>query len=144
MLAEYNGAVNMSTPLERFAFVDATHAAEVLRVSQEQVLDWVAAGRLRAYGGKPGNPFLRSADVANLLAELGVDTEESPKRTRSANARVQQRLTADSRWSELTDADVREWVRRADPTRRQAARTTAMKAIGKLHVLLEALNDATE
>lgn len=131
----------MSTPLERFAFVDATHAAEVLHVSQEQVVDWVEEGRLRSYGGKPGNPFLRSADIAALLATLGVEQDLSGKRPKSATARVQQRLTADSRWSDLSESDIREWVRRADPTRRQAARKTAMNAVGKLQALLRALND---
>lgn len=131
----------MSSPLERFAFVDATHAAEVLHVSQEQVVDWVEAGRLRSYGGKPSNPFLRSADVIALVSELGIGADEPPRRTRSANARVQQRLTADSRWSDLTEAELREWVRRADPLRRQAAKITAMHAVGKLQALLHALSE---
>lgn len=134
----------MSTPLERFAFVDATHAAEALRVSREQVVDWIEQGRLRSYGGKPDNPFLRSADVAALVRELGAGPEEAPRRAKSANARVQQRLTADSRWSDLSEADIREWVRRADPTRRQAARTTAMHAVGKLQALLRELNESTQ
>lgn len=131
----------MSTSLERFAFVDATHAAEVLHVSQEQVVEWIEAGRIQSYGGKPSNPFVRSADVAAIIAELGIDAEEPPKRTKSASARVQQRLTADSRWSDLSEADIREWVRRAEPVRRQAARTAAMHAVGKLQALLRALND---
>lgn len=134
----------MSTPLERFAFVDATHAAEVLHVSQEQVVEWIEEGRLRSYGGKPSNPFLRSADVVNLLQELGIGADEPPKRTKSANARVQQRLTADSRWSDLSEADIREWARRAEPVRRQAAKTTAMHAVGKLQALLRALNDSSD
>lgn len=131
----------MSTPLERFAFVDAVIAAEVLHVTKETVLDWVAAGRLRTFGGKPDNPFLRSADVASLLDELGVMGGEPPKRSKSATAKVQTRLTADARWSDVSDDDIAEWVRRADPARKQAARTAAGTAIDRLQGVLRALED---
>ncbi|MGH2444051.1 MAG: hypothetical protein ACRDFX_12925, partial [Chloroflexota bacterium] len=103
------------------------------------VLDWIRDGRLRSYGGKASNPFLRSADVAALAEELGVRDEEAPRRTKSASARVQARLTADSRWSEVSDQDMREWAERAEPTRRQAARTAAQTARQKLEVLLAIL-----
>ena len=131
----------MSTPLERFAFVDSVIASEVLHVSQDTVLDWIKEGRLRAFGGKASNPFLRSADVAALVKELGIATEESPKRTKSASARVQQRLTADSRWSEISEDDVRDWAGRADPARRAAARTAASTAIARLQIVLDVLKE---
>jgi hypothetical protein len=131
----------VSSPLLRFAFIDAVHAAELLQVSTDTIVDWVAAGTLRAYGGKPTNPFLRSADVAALIAELGVAAEEPPKRTKSASARVQARLTADARWSEIAESEIRDWEARADPARRQAARTAAMTARARLDLLLEILTE---
>jgi hypothetical protein len=131
----------MSSELTRFAFIDAVHAAEILRVPLETVVDWVSAGKLKAYGGKPGNPFLRSNDVAMLLREMGVEDEEPPKRVKSATAKVQQRLTADARWSDIADDEIVEWARRADPPRRQAARTTAATAIQRLEKVLLALNE---
>lgn len=131
----------MSTPLDRFAFVDAVIAAEVLHVTQDAVLDWVKEGRLRAVGGKPSNPFLRSAEVAALVRELGVGADEPPRRTKSSSARVQARLTADARWSDLTEADVREWAKRADPARRQAARQTAARARIMLDAVLRILEE---
>jgi hypothetical protein len=133
----------VSTPLERFAFVDSVIAAEVLRVSQDTVLDWIKEGRLRTVGGKAGNPFLRSGDVAALQRELGIQADEPPRRTRSAAARVQSRLTADARWSDLSEEDIREWAARADPARRQAARTAATHARDMLDAVLRALNDIT-
>lgn len=132
----------MSTQVTRFAFIDAVHAAEVLQVSQDTVLDWVKNGRLRSFGGKTGNPFLRSVDVAALASELGVTGDEPPKRTKSATAKVQQRLTADSRWSEVTDADIREWVERAEPARRTAALVAAKNAIERLELLLRVLDES--
>ena len=131
----------MSTPLERFAFVDAVIAAEVLHVTQDTVLDWINEGRLHPMGGKPGNPFLRSSEVSALLQELGVQTDEPPRRTKSASARVQARLTADARWSDLGEADLRDWATRADPARRQAARVTAMRAKTMLDTLISILDE---
>ena len=131
----------MSTPLERFAFIDSVIAAEVLHVTQDTVLDWVKEGRLHPMGGKPGNPFLRSAEVAALVLELGIETDEPPRRTKSASARVQARLTADARWSDLSEDDIREWAKRADSARRQAARQTATRARAMLEAVLRATDD---
>lgn len=131
----------MSTPLTRFAFIDALHAAEMLHVTQDTVVDWVAAGKLRSYGGKANNPFLRSGDVASLMGELGVGLDEPPKRTKSAFAKVQTRLTADSRWSEVTDDDIGDWAARADPSRRQAARQTVLAARRRLDAVIRSLDE---
>jgi len=98
----------MSSPLSRFAFVDTVIAAEVLHVTTDTLLDWIAQGKLKTYGGKAANPFLRSADVAALAAEIGVQEDEAPKRTRSATARVPARRTADSRWADIPDDDIRD------------------------------------
>lgn len=133
----------MADVLSRFAFVDATIAAEALHVTQDTLLDWVKEGRLKTYGGKPGNPFLRSRDVAALAEKLGLPPEsEPPRRTKSATARVQTRLTADSRWSEISDDDLREWARRADQARRQAARAVIAAAGQRLQALARALDEA--
>jgi hypothetical protein len=130
----------VSSPLERFAFIDSVHASEVLHVTQDTVLDWIAKGKLKAYGGKPTNPFLRSGDVAALAAELGVATDE-PKRSKSASAKVQQRVTSDSRWSEVSVDEIRDWATRADGARRQAARTAALTARQRLDSLLTILEE---
>lgn len=131
----------MSTPPTRFPFIDAVHAAEVLRVTPDAVLDLISAGRLKPYGGKASNPFLRSADVVALAEELGVSPEEHSRRTKSSSARVQARLTADSRWSDVSESDVRDWAARVDSTRKQAARTAASVAIQRLQTLLRVLEE---
>ncbi len=131
----------MNTPLTKFAFIDSVHAAEILHVTQDTILDWVADGRLRPFGGKPTNPFVRSSDVANLLEELGITADEPPKRTKSASAKVQTRLTADSRWSDISDTEIADWASRADVSRRQAARVAATNAIARLSTLLSVLDE---
>jgi hypothetical protein len=128
----------MSTPV----FIDAVHAAEMLRISQDAVLDLVTEGKLRTYGGKASNPFLRSAEVVALVGELApAEDEVQPRRVKSASARVRQRLTADSRWSEITEDDMRDWASRSDPTARQAARKAAVTARERLQILLQILDE---
>jgi hypothetical protein len=130
----------MSTPTP--AFIDAGYAAERLGVPVETVLDWVAGGKLRTYGGRATNPFLRSAEVLAIGSELGLPKEvEVPRRVKSVSAKVQTRITADARWSDVSDDDLREWASRADPTRRQAARKAATAAKLKLETMLAVLDD---
>lgn len=132
----------MSTTIERFAFVDSVHAAEFLGMTREDVLDLIASGRLRPFGGKPSNPFVRSADIAALAQELGVQPEAAPKRAKSPIARVQQRLTADARWADIGEDDLRTWVARSDDTRRAGARSAALVAKQRLDTLLRLLDEA--
>jgi hypothetical protein len=143
MLRTIGDTVNVTSPLDQFAFVDSVIAAEALQVTQDAVLDWIREGRLKAYGGKPSNPFLRSVDVAALVQELGVVAAD-PKRTKSPTAKVQARITADARWSDISIDDIQSWVRRSDTSRRQAARSAAMTAQHRLSVLLEALQQQDE
>jgi hypothetical protein len=131
----------VTSPLQRFAFIDAVIAAEVLHVTQDTVLDWVKEGKLTAYGGKPSNPFFRSADVAALVAQLGVTDDTPVRRTRSPSARVQTRITADARWSDISIDDIRDWARRAEGSRRQAARSVAVAARQRLDKLIEILDE---
>ncbi|HEY8686388.1 MAG TPA: hypothetical protein VIO57_12345 [Chloroflexota bacterium] len=131
----------MSTAIERFAFVDSVHAAEFLHVTQDAVLDMIAGGRLNTFGGKPSNPFLRSSDVAALAKELGVSAEEAPKRMKSPTARVQTRLTADARWADIGEADLSDWVARADDARRSGARAAAQVARQRLERLIQLLDE---
>ena len=134
----------MSTTIERFAFVDSVHAAEFLHVTPEAVLDMIATGRLSTFGGKPSNPFLRSADVAALAEELGVSESDSPRRTKSATARVQARLTSDARWADIAETDLREWAVRTDSARRAGARTVAQLVQQRLDLLIRILDEHEE
>jgi hypothetical protein len=123
-------------------FIDAAYAAEMLGVAPEVVLDWVQSGVLRTFGGRPSNPVLRSADVRSVADQFGVHPDERPtKRVKSISARVQTRLTADARWADLSAEDIREWARRADPARRQAARKAVEIAQERLGDVLRALDE---
>jgi hypothetical protein len=124
-------------------FIDAAYAADMLHVPIDTVLDWVATGKLSPYGGRAGNPFLRSRDVMAVAEQLGIGEQEpeTPKRVKSGSARVQQRLTADARWSDVSDDDIRDWAKRADDTRRAAARKAATSALERLQTVLRVLDE---
>lgn len=133
----------MATP----TFIDAAYAADTLHVSLDTILDLIQQGRLRTYGGRVSNPFLRSAEVSALAAELGLgtsQTDDTPRRVKSPSARVQQRITADARWGDVSESDVRDWAGRADRTRLEAARKAAGIAIDRLQLLLKVLDDTAE
>lgn len=128
----------MSTPV----FIDSFYAADLLRVTQDAVLDMVAQGKLKTYGGRSSNPFLRSADVLALApAAPPEEAESAPRRTKSASSRVRQRITADARWSDIGEEDLRDWAGRTDAAGRQAARTAATGAKAKLELLLQILDE---
>lgn len=120
-------------------FVDAAYAADTLHVPLDVILDLIRDGRLRTYGGRASNPFLRSAEVAALASELGLGADaeqESPRRVKSPSARVQQRVTADARWGDVSEEDIRDWAGRADAARLQAARKAARIATERLRFLM--------
>ena len=128
----------MSTPL----FIDTAYAADMLRMTPDAVLDLVKSGRLRPYGGRSPNFFFRSGDVSALVQDLDVRQEaETPKRVKSASARVQTRLTADARWSEIGEDEIRDWATRSDPARRQAARKAALLAKRNLELVIQVLDE---
>lgn len=131
----------MSTPVP--PFIDAAYAADMLHVPVDTILDWVATGKLSPYGGRAGNPFLRSRDVMAVAEQLGIGGQdtETPKRVKSASARVQQRLTADARWTDVSEDDIRDWAARADAARCAAARKAAASALERLQVVLRVLDE---
>ena len=129
----------MSTP----PFVDVTYAADMFHVSPDLIHDWLREGKLKAVGGKSSNPFVRTVDVAALAAEIiaPVGSDEPPKRVKSASTKVQTRLTADAKWAEVSDSDIRDWAQRADPARLRAARKAVDATQERLRAVLGVLDE---
>jgi hypothetical protein len=131
----------MSTPV----FIDTAYAADMLRMSPDAILDLVKDGKLRPYGGRAPNYFFRSADVAALVPLSTVPADvQPPKRIKSATARVQTRLTADARWIEVSEDEIRDWAARADPARLQAARKAAEIAKQRLETVLQVIAESEQ
>ena len=130
-------------------FIDASFAAELLGVQTADILDLIASGKLARLGGKDRNPFVRTSQVEALAKELGKGLEEPPvKRRASQNPvrRVELRLRHDTRWNEVTDADLAAWARSLDESGRRAAKQVAERTSERLRCALVALeaSDASD
>lgn len=127
----------------KYPFIDTAFAAEMMGVPQSQILEWIAEGKLKSYGGKERNPFIRSADVEMLASELGrtLSTKKESRAAQNPVRRIQLRLRADARWNEVSETDIAEWARETDLSSRAAAAKVARAAIERLSALLAAVNE---
>lgn len=126
----------------RSPFIDASFAAELLGLQTVDVLDLIAAGKLASMGGKDRNPFVRTAQVEQLAREMGRDLDEPPAKRRASQnpvRRIELRLRHDTRWSDVSEADIRLWARSLDEHSRTAARSIAKTALDKLHMLADVI-----
>jgi hypothetical protein len=144
----------MSAP-GRFSFVDEGEAVRRLGVDRDTVLSLVRSGRLKAYPGVGKGSFFRTSDLEKLAAELhppqpAEEVEEepaaepiAPKRAQHDPAyKVQLRLQADLKWYDLTDDDLRLWVRELHPEAYGRYRGNITTVIGRLERLLALMDEA--
>jgi hypothetical protein len=133
----------------RFAFMDATEAAANLQTDRLTVLKYIAEGRLRTFGGKSGNPFLRSEDVLKLAAELQVATTveatPDPKLVHRNDPvrKIRLRMQQDAKWPEIDEAAMRAWVGELDPISYSRMRQVALVAISQLQQVVSILDEAS-
>jgi hypothetical protein len=138
----------------RFSFVDESDAVRRLGVDRDTLLALVAAGRLRSYPGVGKGHFFRVGDLQALAEELhpaeaepeheepAESTEQRQRRQHDPAYRVHLRLVADLKWYDLSDDDLRAWLRELHPDAYERQRTNISTVIGKLQRLL-ALMDET-
>jgi len=129
--------------INKFPFVDASFAAEMLGVQTADVLDFITEGKLQAYGGKERNPFVRTAQVEQLARDLGRELgPPAPKRRAADNPvrRVELRLRADARWADIRDEDIEAWARDQDEHARAAARSVAETTGSRLARVIDILD----
>lgn len=117
----------MNRPV-RFSWVDEGEALRRLDVDRDTLRALVADGRLKAFRGVGKGDFFRVVDLDALYTEIhgapvaSADEEEAaaedglPKRKVFDPAyKVHMRLQADLKWLDLTDDDLRAWVREMTP-----------------------------
>lgn len=141
----------------RFAFVDEGEAVRRLNVDRDTVLSLVRSGRLKAYPGVGKGSFFKVGDLEKLAAELHPATEETPaaepddeetsavsrKRAQHDPAyKVQLRLQADLKWYDLSDNDLRLWVRELHPEAYDRYHGNINTVITKLRRLLTLMEEA--
>lgn len=151
----------MSTP-SRFSFVDEGEAVRRLGVDRDTVLSLVRAGRLKAYPGVGKGSFFKLGDLLKLADELRPATA-TPEQTGAAGDaasdpaaapaaakrpqhdpayKVHLRLTADLKWYDLTDEELRAWVRELHPDAYARQRTNISAVVTKLQRLMALMDEA--
>lgn len=145
-----------------FKFIDLPTSADKLGVTRTQLLKWVEEGRIRPFSGKGQQSVFRAGDVDRLAAELGrqqaaeavaaiADGEIEPTAT-APTGRVRRRdpvkligtrLSMDSRWAEITDADIATWVDATEPVQFERVRKVAAITIERLNKVLTSLEGAS-
>jgi hypothetical protein len=138
----------------RFPFLDEGEALRRLNVDRDTLLGLVRDGRLRAYSGFGKGNFYRMRDLDTLYAELygvagaesqGAGAEEAtPGKGKpfDPSYKVHVRLQADLKWYDLSDDDLRAWVRELHEDGYARQRTNITNVIGKLQRLIELMDEA--
>lgn len=155
MSAENRAATNQPTeptskPAARFAFMDATEAAANLHTDRLTILKYIEEGKLRTFGGKTGNPFVRTEDVERLVQELALDkaaeTAPDPKVVHRNDPvrKLRLRIQQDAKWPEIDEAAMRAWVSELDPISYKRMREVATTAIDQLELVVKTLDEAIQ
>ncbi|HEY7835031.1 MAG TPA: helix-turn-helix domain-containing protein [Ktedonobacterales bacterium] len=150
----------MSTP-SRFSFVDEGEAVRRLGIDRDTVLSLVRAGRLKAYPGVGKGSFFKLGDLLKLAEELhpaevapaeatpGAPEESAAPAPAAAKRpqhdpayKVHLRLTADLKWYDLSDDELRAWVRELHPDAYTRQRTNITAVMARLRRLLSLMDEA--
>ena len=125
--------------------MDTVEAAAFLKSDRLTVLKYVEEGTLRTFGGKPGNPFLRTEDVEKLAAELQTDQGAAldPKTIHRNDPvrKLKLRMQQDAKWPEIDETAMRAWANELDLVSFNRMRQTARDTIDRLQLLLRVLDD---
>jgi hypothetical protein len=137
----------------KFAFLDEGEAIRRLGVDRDTLLTLIREKRLRAYPGVGKGHFFRVSDLDKLAAELH---PAAPVRTlpllspESITVRKQHdpaykvhlRLQADLKWFDITEADLRAWVRELHPDGYRRQRTNITAIVAKLEKVRDLMDEA--
>ncbi len=151
----------MSTP--GFKFIDLPTAAERLGTTRNGLLKWVEEGRIKPFSGSGQQSVFRTSEVERLAKEMALlpqepqdDQTAAPaeaqpaatgeaferKRTRRRDAikLMGTRLSMDSRWAEISDADISTWLDALEPVQYERVRKVANLAIERLNRVLDLMD----
>ncbi len=136
-----------SRPL-RPAFMDAVEAAANLKTDRLTVLQYIKEGRMRTFGGKADNPFVRTEDVDRLARELAVEaTSQEPLpdpkvvHRNDPVRKLKLRLQQDAKWPEIDEKAMRAWAEEVDPISFQRMRRVAEDTIAQLQMLIRVIDE---
>jgi excisionase family DNA binding protein len=153
--------MNMPTPGSRFNFMDVGEVTRRLKIDRLTLDQWIRDGRIKAVRGTGKDVFFRTAEVEALYKELHPEAtvaDESAnvaaasaqpmqlgvRKKQDAQMRVYQRLLADAKWFDISDADIREWARQLAPDGFDRNKKNALHAIQKLQYAVTLIEEAQE
>ncbi|MEI6046097.1 MAG: hypothetical protein WCS37_17235 [Chloroflexota bacterium] len=134
----------------RFAFMDATEAAANLRTDRLTVLKYIQEGKLRTFGGRTGNPFVRTEEVERLVKELfpevgeeeTVPTDPKVVHRNDPVRKIKLRMQQDAKWHEVDEAAMQAWATELDPISFNRMSQVARDAIKQLQLVIKVLEEA--
>ncbi len=141
----------------KFSFIDESEAVRRLDVDRDTLLSFVREKRLKAYPGVGKGNFYRLSEVDALAAELrelrgasaeaeqaaeGADQAPGKSKLFDPAYKVHVRLQADLKWYDLSDDELRAWVREmtADGYTRQ--RANIMMVVERLQRLVALMDES--
>jgi hypothetical protein len=148
--------------MSSFKFIDLPTSAERLGTTRNQMLQWVTEGRIKPFSGSGQASVFRASDVDRLAAELGLsaspsqtptqepaaspeaeaDTPSTTRRRRRDPVKlVGTRLSMDSRWAEISEADIAAWLDATEPVQFDRVRKVSTLAITSLQRLLAMMDE---
>jgi hypothetical protein len=143
----------------QFSFLDEGEAIRRLGVDRDTLLTLVAEKRLRAYPGVGKGHFFRVGDLDKLAAELHPPSATpqpsaptpmqvlSPesigvRRQHDPAYKVHLRLQADLKWFDITEDDLRAWIRELHPDGYARQRTNLTQFIETFEHLRDLMDEA--
>ena len=145
-----------------FRFIDLPTSAERLGITRNELLQWVAEGRIKPFSGSGQQAVFRASDVDRLAVELSpntpangqtaaVEVEEEAEaaepatgaksRRRDPIKLIGNRISMDSRWAEISDEDITTWLDAMEPVQFERVRRVAGLAIERLERVVAMLGE---
>lgn len=151
----------MSAP--GFKFIDLPTSAERLGITRTELLRWVDEGRIKPFSGKGQQSVFRAGDVEKMAAQLKQEQaaesetpydETGPQaeggttplraRRRDPVKLIGTRLSMDSRWAEISDADIATWVDATEMVQFERVRKVANITMERLNKVLAAMEERSK
>jgi hypothetical protein len=131
----------------KLAFMDAIEAAANLRTDRLTVLKYIEEGKLRPFGGKAGNPFVRTEDVEKLAEQLNLNQVAEPApdpkvvHRNDPVRKLKLRIQQDAKWYEVDEPAMRAWANELDAVSFERMRQVARQAISQLERVIKVLDE---
>lgn len=137
----------------KFSFIDEGEAVRRLDVDRDTLLTFVSEKRLKSYPGVGKGHFYRISDVDALARELH-SASDAAAEAEASNAppvkgklfdpayKVHVRLQADLKWYDLSDDELRAWVREMTAEGYTRQRANIMMVVERLQRLVALMDEA--